>query len=288
MDRSLIIDTADFDKIVRLLRTFFQNKGFLEAHPQNRLSILAACEDPKTISTFNYKNPTTLVTEIYPLPQTSQMQLEFELLNYPERNVPGYFSVATSYRAEPNPIPGRHMTIFPMFEFEMIGDYDDLANMEIELLTYLGFTDIKSVEYDDVAAHYNVKELTNEHETLMMTDYSPAVLLKKFPNYTSPFWNMKQMECGTHAYKIDVILCGQETIGSAERSTDVVQMREMFETISGGEYKHLLYDHFGEQRVSAELDEFLSHNFVKRVGGGIGVSRLIRAMKMMGLHGFHN
>jgi aspartyl/asparaginyl-tRNA synthetase len=283
MDRSLIIDTVDFDFVVSKLRTYFKNRGFLEVHPQNRLSILAACEDPKTVSVFNYVNPTTGVNEIFPLPQTSQMQLEFELLNYPQRNVPGYFSVATSYRAEPNPVPGRHMTIFPMFEFEMLGDYNDLANMEIDLLKYLGFDNIKSVEYDDVARNYNVNELTNEHENLMMTDYSPAVLLKRFPNYTSPFWNMKQVEEKTHAYKIDVILCGQETIGSAERSTDTAQMREMFDNISNGEYAQLLYKLFGKNRVDAELNEFLNYNFVKRVGGGIGMSRLIRAMKMMNL-----
>jgi aspartyl/asparaginyl-tRNA synthetase len=283
MDKTLIIDTIEFNAVVSKLRTFFQNRGFLEVHAQNRLSILAACEDPKTVATYNYVNPTNGIKEIYPLPQTSQMQLEYELLAYPHRNVPGYFSVSTSYRAEPNPVPGRHMTIFPMFEFEMLGDYNDLANMEIELLEYLGFKNIIGVEYDDVAKNYNVDELTNEHEERMTMDYSNAVLLKKFPNRTSPFWNMKQTEENTHAYKIDVILCGQETIGSAERSTDISQMRAMFNNISDGEYKNLLYSLFTQSRVDNELEEFLSYNFVKRVGGGIGVSRLIRAMKQLNL-----
>ena len=48
------IDTCDFNKAVSKLRSFFQSKGFLEVHTQNRLSILAACEDPSTISTYNY------------------------------------------------------------------------------------------------------------------------------------------------------------------------------------------------------------------------------------------
>ncbi len=281
MNKSLIIDTVDFNYVVSKLRTFFQSKGFLEVHTQNRLSILAACEDPKTVSTYLYKNPSNVnnVREIWPLPQTGQMQLEYELLNYPERNVPGYFCVSTSYRAEPNPIPGRHMTIFPMFEFEMLGDYNDLANMEVELLHFLGFSSVESVEYDYVANFYGVNELTNEHETRMHQDFGPAVLLKKFPNYTSPFWNMKQTEEKTHAYKIDVIIAGQETIGSAERSTNINEMRDMFENISDGEYKGLLYNLFGQDRVDTELEEFLSYNFVQRVGGGIGVSRLIKGMK---------
>ena len=45
-----MIDTNDFDKTVSKMREFFKSKGFLEVHPQSRLSILAACEDPKTIT----------------------------------------------------------------------------------------------------------------------------------------------------------------------------------------------------------------------------------------------
>ena len=67
---------------------------------------------------------------------------------------------------------------------------------------------------------------------------------------------MKQNGDGTAA-KIDVILGGMETIGSAERSTNVDEMQDMFHTISDGEYAQLLYDLFGKDRVEKELDEFL-------------------------------
>ena len=95
--------------------------------------------------------------------------------------------------------------------------------------------------------------------------------------YTNLFWNMKQNGDGTAA-KIDVIIAGQETIGSAERSSDTVEMREMFHTISDGMYADLLYKLFGRERVDKELDDFLSLNFVPRVGGGIGVTRILHAM----------
>ena len=36
-------------------------------------------------------------------------------------------------------------------------------------------------------------------------------------------------------------------------------------------------------RVETELDEFLSHDFIPRYGGGIGVTRMISAMKRAGL-----
>jgi aspartyl/asparaginyl-tRNA synthetase len=104
-------------------------------------------------------------------------------------------------------------------------------------------------------------------------------MITDFPNYTSPFWNMKQNGDGTAA-KIDVIIEGQETIGSAERSSNPDEMSEMFHTISDGGYANLLYSKFGKERVEAELDEFLKYDFFPRVGGGIGVTRMIRALEM--------
>ena len=57
-------------------------------------------------------------------------------------------------------------------------------------------------------------------------------------------------------------------------------MRHFFETISEGGYKDKLYDLFGKDRVEAELKEYLSNDFYPRFGGGIGVTRLVRALKL--------
>ena len=101
--------------------------------------------------------------------------------------------------------------------------------------------------------------------------------IKNFPNATSPFWNMLQNGDGTAA-KIDVILAGQETIGSAARSCSPTEMRHMFHTISEGEYAKLLFDTFGQARVEDEMEAFLALDFFPRVGGGIGLTRLLRAL----------
>ena len=68
-----LISPQDFTNATNQLRTFFNDLGFLEVHTQNRLSILAACEDPTTVSTYDYAG------QIWPLPQTGQMWLEYEL-----------------------------------------------------------------------------------------------------------------------------------------------------------------------------------------------------------------
>jgi aspartyl/asparaginyl-tRNA synthetase len=275
------INSCEFHSVVKKLRAFFEDRGFIEVHTQSRLSILAACEDPTTISTYNYGG------QVWPLPQTGQMWLEYELLSNPEPN--GYFCLSTSFRNEPNPVPGRHDKIFPMFEFEMKGTLNDMIQLEKELLEHLGFggkDTFSEGNYLDVAEKYETKELEHEHEAQLKRDYGPVYFLKMFPNYTSPFWNMKQSlddnKIGL-ANKVDVILHGVETIGSAERSNDPEEMRHQFYTISNGHYANILFSNFTKERVEQELDEFLKFKFFDRSGGGIGVTRLIKAMKLSNL-----
>ena len=275
------VDYGKFDAVVGKLRGFFRDvKGFKEVHTQNKKSILAACEDPKTIATYNYEG------QIWPLPQTGQMWLEHYLLEHPEEN--GFFCLSTSYRNEPDPIPGRHDRIFPMFEFEIKGGMDELRKIEGELLDYLGFQRKEDGtypcgNYDDVCKEYGVDELENEDEERLGTDHGPVFFLENFPEKTSPFWNMKLQENGTHSNKIDVILHGIETIGSAERSTDPEAMRNKFYTISNGDYANTLFAQFGKARVEKELEEFLKKDFFVRAGAGIGMTRIIRAMKLSNL-----
>ena len=81
--------------------------------------------------------------------------------------------------------------------------------------------------------------------------------------------------------KVDVILYGQETIGSAERSCNVEEMREMFYTIENGGYSDKLFELFGKERVEKELENFLSLEFFPRFGWGCGLTRLGRAYELM-------
>jgi len=285
-----LIDPHEYTQVVKSLREFFDSKSFLEVHTQNRLSILAACEDPTTVATYEYQG------QIWPLPQTGQMWLEYELLTKPD--LEGCYCVSTSYRQEQNPLPGRHDVIFPMFEFEAHGDFEDLLQLENDLCKHLGFKskternmyteDFPGGFYQSVLAKYTGPELDASHEEELYKEYGDVFFLTHFPESTSPFWNMKLGELDVKkdkklANKCDVIMGGMETIGSAERGTDVEEMREQFYTISEGGYAELLFNLFGKERVEKELNEFLAHDFIPRFGGGIGVTRMISAMKRANL-----
>ena len=262
----------NYSEVVKDMRDFFQGeKGFIEVPAQSRQSILAACEDPATITKYEFNNV------IWPLPQTGQMWLEIELLKNPD--VKGVFCVTTSYRNEPNPIAGRHEKIFPMFEFESHGNINDMICLEEELLERLGFgIDHKKIMYDEACKKYNTMELDYDEEEALCKDFTPCTFLTHFPLRTHPFWNMKH--AGTGIYnKVDVIMHGMETIGSAERATDIQEMRDQFHNISDGEYAKLLYGHFTKERVEKELEEYLSLDMFERFGGGIGVTRMVSAMK---------
>ena len=273
-DSKLILDNREFNAVVKKLREFFLNKNFIEVCTQNRLSILAACEDPFNVETFKYGD------EVWPLPQTGQMWLEYELLkNIDRENVDGYFCLTTSYRNEKNPQDGRHDLIFPLFEFETKGGIDKLMELETELLQWLGYDveRVKDETYNSIAERFDVKELENSHEMELYKE-TPSFFITHFPEHTSPFWNMKRNDDGT-SNKVDVILSGHETFGSAERETDKVKMRECFNTIMDGRYRDKLYELFGKERTEKELDDYLKFDFVERCGGGIGVTRLMRSMK---------
>lgn len=263
--------TQTYHELVQKLREFFLNKNYIEVPAQSRLSILAACENPHSVKTFEYSGLQ------WPLPQTGQMWLERELLENPEW--PGVFCITTSYREEKTPIPGRHELIFPMFEFESKGDMLVLEKLEADLLKHLGFEEQVLVDYDNMCQRYDTSILENDHETKMWQEIGNVISLQNFPKRTNPFWNMKNIS-GEVFNKIDVILYGQETIGSAERSCNAEKMREMFYTIEDGKYCAKLFELFGKERVEAELEDFLTYNFFERFGGGIGLTRLARAYEL--------
>jgi aspartyl/asparaginyl-tRNA synthetase len=280
MYQQSIINSKQYHQVSMKLRSFFESKGFIEVATQSRLSILSACEDPSTIATFQYCG------NVWPLKQTGQMDLEYELLNNPDYN--GVYCHSTSYRQEADPIPGRHDLIFPMFEFEAKGEMNDLIKLEEELLEYMGFPTESSdklkryliEDYTHVAQQFGKKELSAEDEERIWKEISSVFFIKNFPEYTSPFWNMKRNGTRT-ANKVDVILYGIETIGSDERETDPNIMYERFHDISDGKYAELLYSHFGKYRVLKELNEFLDLEMFPRYGGGIGMTRMIRAMNYL-------
>ena len=264
--------TVTYHEITQKLRDFFLSKGYVEVPSQSRKSILAACENPHSVATFEYDGL------VWPLPQTGQMWLEYELLKNPDWK--GCFCVSTSYRNEKDPIPGRHEKIFPMFEFESKGNFDDLRKLNVELVEYLGFDTPKQLDYDTTSERYAAPILEDEHEARMWDEVGNSISLETFPIRTSPFWNMKYIGDGKFN-KCDIILYGQETFGTAERSCDPEEMKHFFYTIMDGTYADKLFELFGKDRVEAELEEFLSYDFFPRFGGGIGLTRLGRAWEML-------
>ena len=154
----IMIDPVDFDKCVSIMRTFFKVKGCIEVYPQH-LSILV-CEDPQTITTFQYEN------QLWPLPQTGKIWLEYEML---KDRAPGYFCVSTCYR---------NSGILPMFEFELKGGLDKMIELEHQLLEFMGFktNDYTEVCLTDIPNHmWTIKQksvIIHGIETITLAEHS--------------------------------------------------------------------------------------------------------------------
>lgn len=278
------VDPRINHRLMMHLRTFFHNKGFIEAYAMSRLSVLMGCENAATVV------PVQFGADKYPLPQSSQLSMEYDLLLDARRQ--GLFTSTTSYRNEPDPVPGRHAYVFKLFETEFTGTVDKLIALESELIHSLGYRPLQNgysgpktkhgfpiIYYRDAAQQFKVLELTNEHEKLLGQMYGPVVFLRRFPAITDPFFNMLRLPNGD-AEKLDVLIDGVEVFGSAERSCDPVQMRKDFLSITGGTYAAHLFETFGKERVMRELDDlYLKLNFVPRCGFGLGIGRLILSMQ---------
>lgn len=273
------MNNRDYHYIANKLREFFVSKGFVEVECQSAQSILSACENPKSVVTYQMDGV------VWPLKQTNQMELEKLLLT--DSSLDKIFCFTTSYRDEfRNEMEdGRHLKIFPMCEFESKGNFSDLKRLEHELILHLGFKDtLMELYYDSAVAKYASKIIDSEIEEKIGKDNSNITILSRFPRYTDPFWNMAQFEDDPNSFKkADVLLYGMETIGSAERSCDSDQMSDNFYSICNGEYANILFHKFGKSRVLDELIEFLDLPMTERFGGGIGISRLERAMKLEGI-----
>ena len=284
------VDTREFDHYVRQMRSFFGDKmGFKEPYAQNRLSILAACEDPQTVSTFMYRNNGEL--EVWSLPQTSQMWLEDILLRDPSLN--GLHHLTTSYRSEdvrktapcdndPYLFKNRHKSIFDMYEFEALGGWEELKDTAEGLLRHLGFKDKRvDVDYDEACQLFNVKTIEHPEEQALFKKYGSIVFLNRFNRASGPFMNMlRDTADGSHYQKTDVLLFGMETLGTAARATNADYIREDFFSLAPG-YAERLFELFGKERTLEELDEYLRLPVhIPRYGGGIGGARLRRAMHL--------
>lgn len=271
------MNNRDYNYVISELRKFFDSEGFTEVECQSTQSILSACEDPKSVVTYQMDGL------VWPNKQTNQMELEKILLKNPE--LEKVYCVTTSYRDEMRVEEGRHLKIFPMFEFESRGNFEDLKKLEIRLVKHLGIADdMVEMYYDMIVAKYQDKHVTSDIERKISEDISNSMMITRFPRYTNPFWNMAEYENDKNFFKkSDVILHGMETIGSAERSRSESDMYNNFYSICDGEYAEILFHKFGKDRVLRELDAFLSLSMIERFGGGIGISRLIRSLRLKGV-----
>jgi aspartyl/asparaginyl-tRNA synthetase len=279
------INSKHYAYIIGKMRSYCDKQGLTECYLNDIPSVLSACENIDTLATYYWDGIK------YVCPQTSQLLLEIMALNDGKEKFKGYYNICNSFRAEKDISNIRYRTQFPLFEIEGPWNQSEMIQFQKGLIRELGILpwhgdDFPEINYADACEKYGVKEIGHDEEKRLCQDFnSPVVFLKDF--YCSEsYWNMRKE--GDFCKKVDVIIGHPdvqpfETFGSAERSCNKDEMRQMFYTTSDGKYSKYLFDEFGKERVEKELNDYLNYDFFTRAGMGIGISRLVFACQSLGL-----
>ena len=148
-------------KVIQRLREFFLSKGFVERYFDNRLSILAACEDPFNVSTYDY------VGLRWP---HAQMRADVARAQHFDRQQRPWIFLRHKKQPRRKISRGRApLCFFSLFEFEFAGGKEDLISLVKEMLLFLGYPEdgMQRGTYESKAREYGVKTLENEHEARM-------------------------------------------------------------------------------------------------------------------------
>lgn len=251
-----------YNTVIHLLRQFLDKLNFIELFTQNKLSILTICDDPKAMCTFNYGG------YIWPLPQSSVIWLEYELLK--NSDLIGIYTVCTTYKNDPNYTKKNSENVFeadivtPKFEFVTFGQYSDIIVIVVNLLQDLGFiTKYTFTNYNQVAKRRGSEDLS-------VDDIAPTKDVTFVEHVPVQKWGMK--------YTSKVYINQKEILTFAEHLTDSNELLETFLTLDNGHLSDYLYAQFSKERVDDELFKFINTRGKTTVSCSIDIPNLMNVM----------
>lgn len=255
--------------LINLLRNFFDKHNFIEIQTQNRLSVLVACHEPKLMCTLNYGG------YVWPLPQSSIIWLEYELLN--NTNIPGVYSLCTSYKNDPNYTRTMSENVFeadivtPLFEIVTFGQYTDMHNIVVNLLRDLGF--MEKYTFQD----YNQLAKRRGSRALSISDITPQNSVTFLENVPKLKWGMESMS--------QVYINHSEILTFAHHTADPNSLIQNFLTLDDGNVADYLYSQFSKERVDEELYKFAGVRGKSTISCSINILNLMAAMTNIKLIG---
>lgn len=251
-----------YNNVIHLLRQFLDKLNFIELFTQNKLSILTICDDPKTMCTFNYGG------YVWPLPQSSIIWLEYELLKHPDLS--GIYTACTTYKNDPNYTKKQSENVFeadivtPKFEFVTFGEYTDIHVLVINLLQEIGFLEKYTfVNYNQIAKRIGSQDLTIE-------EFAPTNVVTFVQYIPVQKWGMK--------YTSKVYIQKKEIMSFSEHLSDSNELLETFLTLDNGHLSDYLYAQFSKERVDDELFKFINTRGKTTVSCSIDIPNLMNVM----------
>jgi asparaginyl-tRNA synthetase len=310
LDKSSLIDRPVIERLpematliylrgtlLKAIRTFLENEGFVEVTTPTICGLTGACEDFSTLFPLNYFGHTTFLT------QTAQLHLEPLIHSQTLRRV---YAINHSYRAEPR-ADDRHLTEFVLIEPEIGGgDLETLIDIEQRLVSELVRSALQErrnelemlgadiamletitppfrrVTYTQAVEQLNKmgiptqwgEDLDREREIALLNWTNFPTFITHYP-LELKFFNMRQnREDARIVNAVDLLLPGVgEVCGGAEREEDPHRLRDRLMNSSAIKQLRAAGGNVEDYEWYLQLRE---HESIPYAGFGMGFERLVQ------------
>lgn len=283
--------------LLKGFRQYMDKENFIEVQVPHITKATGACENIATMFTLDYFGRKAYLT------QTGQLQLEIL-----SQIIGRVYTLIRSFRAEPD-VDDRHLTEFSLFEFEHVGDFNELLR-HIEYTIYYGVLKIleerrdelkwfhldeewleqfkppyKRMRYRDAIKFLNNKgfnlkygdDLKQIHEKVIADEFGPT-FITHWPKKLK-FFNMREDPANPEeviSADLELPHVG-EAVGSAEREYRYKRLVERL--MESNMYKMLIERGGNIEDWDWYLDFWKNYNDAKLHSGcGIGITRIMQSI----------
>lgn len=253
-------NSSNFHYVSNFIRTYLLTKKFIECCCSADLGIIAHFNNPSIIVAGG--NNVKTYSNILPL--------ECEFLK--NKKGSGVFTLTNCYHA----VKKDNNVYTPYLEIIMKGDMYNLDKMLCELISSMGFKNIRRGSYHDLLSKYGLTEINEENYNLISTGENSVLFVKNMPVGVNKRWYANKTNANFNT--IYVLINGLLIIESFEHTCETNYMREKFYDKANNTCRNILSKLFDKSVVDNHFDMFLENRFAIRSGITINIFNLIKCM----------
>uniref|UniRef100_A0A6C0LLS0 Uncharacterized protein n=1 Tax=viral metagenome TaxID=1070528 RepID=A0A6C0LLS0_9ZZZZ len=251
---------ANFHYASNFIRTYLLTKKFIECCCSSDIGIIGHFNNPSIIALTG--NNIKTYSNILPL--------ECEFLK--NKKCSGVFTLTNCY----HDIKKENNIYTPHLEIIMKGDMYNLDKMLCELISSMGFKNVRGGNYHELLNKYGLQDINPENYSLISGGEGDVFFIKNIPVEPNKRWYVNKTN--TNFNTIYVLINGLLVIEAFEHNCNTGYMRETFYDKTNNKCRNVLSKLFDKSTVDTQFDMFLENRFTVRSGITINVFNLIKCM----------